>query len=46
MYMGTGDGAGRALTSSHNAFTPPEEAPTTMTRLVGLMGTHGYFIFD
>src|SRR5476651_234339 len=45
IYMGTGDGAGRALTRLHNAFTPPAEAPTTITRHFGLMGTHGARLF-
>jgi len=43
--MGTGEGAGRALTSEHNAFTPPAEAPTTITRRVGLIGTYGAWLF-
>src|SRR5476651_2051187 len=42
MYTGTGDGAGRALTSAHNAFTPPAEAPTTITGDVDLIGLYRY----
>ena len=37
MYMGKGIGAGKALTSWHNGFTPPADAPTTITRHVGLI---------